>query len=144
MKKSESIAKLAKAQSLVQMELIDIAKDAKAYNYNYTSLDKLLKYLRPLLTKHGISFVQAPISGDGLVGVETLWMHESGEWIENTMVSSVATLKGMNLYQEIGSAITYYRRYSISSFVGIASDDDMDATGTSEKKSAPKSTGSAW
>jgi hypothetical protein len=32
----------------------------------------------------------------------------------------------MNTYQSVGSAITYYRRYSLSSFTGIASEEDVD------------------
>jgi hypothetical protein len=35
----------------------------------------------------------------------------------------------MNTYQSVGSAITYFRRYSLSSFVGIASEKDEDAKG---------------
>lgn len=142
MNKSESITELAKAQSAMQAELMDIAKDSKGYGYKYTSLDALVKYLRPLLSKHGLSFLQTPIGGDGQIGVETIWMHSSGEWIESRFVSNVESLKGMNLYQAVGSAITYYRRYSIASFCGIASDDDMD--GTSGKGEAKASSNGSW
>ena len=128
MRKSETIGELAKAQAKMQSELQDIGKDSKGYGYNYTSLDSLVAYLRPLLAKHGLSFVQAPIAEDGKIGVETIWMHESGEWLEQTMVTDRAELKGMNLYQSVGSAITYYRRYMISAFAGIASDEDTDGT----------------
>ena len=66
--------------------------------------------------------------GNGTVGLQTLYMHaESGEWITNAIKSPVAESKGMNQYQSIGSAITYFRRYSLSSFVGIASEEDADA-----------------
>ena len=39
----------------------------------------------------------------------------------------------MNTYQSIGSAITYFRRYSLSSFVGIASEEDVDASSKQKK-----------
>ena len=131
---SESIKNIAAAQLKVQKEIKDISKDSTGYGYKYTSFDKLVQYLRPLLAKHGISFIQMPVGGDkydegnGTVGLQTLYMHaESGEWITNVIKSPVAESKGMNQYQSIGSAITYFRRYSLSSFVGIASEEDADA-----------------
>ena len=78
---SESIKNLAEAQVKVQKEIEDMAHDSKGYGYNYTSYDALVKYLRPLLTKHGISFVQMPVGSDAEIGVETLYMHTSGEWV---------------------------------------------------------------
>ena len=37
------------------------------------------------------------------------------------------SLKGMNEYQVLGSAITYIRRYALSSLLGIVTDKDTDA-----------------
>lgn len=126
---SESIKNIATAQIALQSEIKDIAKDSTGYGYNYTSFDKLVQYLRPLLSKHGISFIQMPASNeyDERIGLSTLYMHTSGEWIMNTIFSPILDSKGMNMYQSIGSAITYFRRYSLSSFVGIASEEDIDA-----------------
>ena len=75
-----------------------------------------------------------PVGDESLVGVQTLYMHtESGEWITSTIKSPIAEAKGMNMYQSIGSAITYFRRYSLSAFVGIASDEDIDASGPAKE-----------
>jgi hypothetical protein len=49
-----------------------------------------------------------------------------------------AQLKGMNEFQTLGSAITYLRRYAISSMLGLVTDVDNDAGGEQTKKSAPK------
>ena len=38
-------------------------------------------------------------------------------------------LKGMNAFQVYGSAITYFRRYALSSILGIVTDKDIDASG---------------
>ena len=129
---SESIKNIATAQLALQSEIKDIAKDSTGYGYNYTSFDKLVQYLRPLLSKHGISFIQMPVSNEfddeaARIGLATLYMHTSGEWIISNMLSPILDSKGMNMYQSIGSAITYFRRYSLSSFVGIASEEDIDA-----------------
>tara|TARA_Y100000310_G_C20638748_1_gene792689 strand:+ start:525 stop:995 length:471 start_codon:yes stop_codon:yes gene_type:complete len=135
--KSESIQNIAKAQLALQKEIKDISKDATGYGYNYTSFDKLVQYLRPLLASHGISFIQMPTSqvgwhgdkGAEMIGLRTLYMHSpSGEWISETVYSPILEQKGMNIYQSIGSAITYFRRYSLSSFAGIASEEDIDAS----------------
>ena len=142
---SESIKNIAAAQLQVQKEIKDISKDSTGYGYNYTSFDKLVQYLRPLLAKHGISFVQMPVGDDKQVGLQTLYMHaESGEWITNMIKSPIAESKGMNTYQSIGSAITYFRRYSLSSFVGIASEEDADASSPQAKKPITNKGGDGW
>ena len=82
---SESIKNLATAQVKIQQEISDMPKDSKGYGYDYTSYDALVKYLRPLLTKHGVSFVQMPVGSDSEIGVETLYMHTSGEWIRSAV-----------------------------------------------------------
>ena len=149
---SDSIKNIAAAQLAVQKEIKDISKDSTGYGYKYTSFDKLVQYLRPLLAKHGISFVQMPLGGSpghddgkGTVGLQTLYMHaESGEWITNAIKSPVAESKGMNTYQSIGSAITYFRRYSLSSFVGIASEEDADAASNETRKPTTNKGGDEW
>ena len=147
---SDSIKNIAAAQLAVQKEIKDISKDSTGYGYKYTSFDKLVQYLRPLLANHGISFIQMPTGdkyddGKGTVGLQTLYMHaESGEWITNVIKSPVAESKGMNTYQSIGSAITYFRRYSLSSFVGIASEEDVDAASPETRKPTTNKGGDAW
>ena len=138
---SESIKNLASAQVKVQQEIKDIGKDSQGYGYNYTSYDALVKYLRPLLTKYGLSFVQMPVGNDGEIGVQTIYMHTSGEWITSVVKSPIVDSKQMNIYQSVGAAITYFRRYSLSAFVGIASDEDNDvATIKVEETPVPKPT----
>ncbi len=77
-----------------------------------------------------------PVGDNESVGVNTVYMHaESGEWISCQIKSPIAESKGMNTYQSVGSAITYFRRYSLSSFVGIASEEDVDASSRKDNKS---------
>ena len=130
---SESIKNIAKAQANMQKELTDTKKDTKGYGYLYTNLDSLVKHLSPLLTKHGLSFMQMPVGSENQAGVQTIYMHTSGEWITSLVKVPIADLKGQNAYQSLGSAITYLRRYSLSAFVGIASDEDNDAQGGPEE-----------
>jgi hypothetical protein len=47
-------------------------------------------------------------------------------------------LKGMNDYQSFGSGVTYYRRYALSSALGLVTDKDTDASGEQVKDEQPK------
>jgi hypothetical protein len=59
-----------------------------------------------------------------------LFHSESGEQIDSqTNIPQGVQLKGMNDFQVLGSAITYLRRYALSSILGIVTDKDVDAAG---------------
>ena len=47
-------------------------------------------------------------------------------------------LKGMNDFQSFGSGVTYFRRYALSSALGLVTDVDNDAAGEQEKKVVKK------
>lgn len=129
---SSTISKLALAQTKVQKEIKDLPKESKGFAHKYTTFDKLVQYLRPILSKHGISFIQMPCGDNENVGVITIYMHTSGEYISSKIETQI--IQAQNKYQSMGSAITYFKRYSLASFVGIASDEDTDGN----VKGAPK------
>ena len=130
MKSSEKVSSIFKAQIEMQSELSNIAKDSKGYGYNYTSLEKLIEFVRPHLAKHKLGYIQTNTTlPDGSVGVTTRLIHESGEWVEDTLTAPLTKLAKMNEYQVAGSLITYFRRYSLASILGIASDEDIDMRG---------------
>lgn len=133
MKLSDSIANISKSLSLFQEEVQDPAKnsDNPFFKSKYVELDDLLQATRPVLAKHGLSVLQEPTSQDGqTVSIKTIILHLSGEWIEFEPL----TLKAVKSDpQGIGSAITYGRRYSLSSILGVAWDADDDGNGASGK-----------
>ena len=130
MQTSNEVNELFKAQVAMQKEMTNIGKDSKGYGYNYTSLEKLIEHARPILAKHKLGFIQSNTStDDGKVGVTTRLIHETGQWVEDTMTAPLYKLAKMNEYQVAGSIITYFRRYALASMLGIASDEDMDASG---------------
>lgn len=126
MKTSESINELSTSLIKLQGELENIGKDSTGYGYKYTSLDKLLEYLRPLMSKSNLGIIQTPTNEDNKIGVTTRLIHTSGQYIEDTLLMDKSSLAKMNDYQVAGSIISYFRRYAISSILGIASDDDID------------------
>jgi hypothetical protein len=57
----------------------------------------------------------------GLVNLTTMLAHASGEWIASDLIAEMANP------QRMGAALTYARRYALSTLVGIAGEDDLDA-----------------
>lgn len=130
MNKSETIGKLAKAIALAQLEVENAVKDTKNefFKSSYADLAAVLNVIRPVFSKHNIAIVQLPSFASPIASVETMLIHESGEFISNVCSSPV----GKQDAQGIGSAITYLRRYSLAAFCGIAQEDD-DGNGASDK-----------
>jgi len=135
MKTSNEIKNIALALSKVIGEVKNSPKTSQGYGYKYSSLDEVLNLVRPVLSKHGLSIVQSQeLKEGGLVIVKTLLMHISGEFIETEVSCPFESLKGMNSYQSLGSAITYLRRYAITSLLAIASEEDTDANSPQKKQ----------
>jgi len=116
-----------KALSNFTNECPVIQKDTEGYGYKYTDLPAIYKVILPLLKKHGLGFTQ--LLKD--TGIETVLFHiESGEEIRSyTEIPQGVTLAKMNVYQVMGSAYTYYRRYALSAMLGIITDKDNDVSG---------------
>ena len=100
-----------------------IKKDAKNPHFKntYASLTQILSEVKPLLTECGLILIQ-PISLEG-VGT-TIIDFETNEKIE-TVISLPTNLSP----QQLGSAITYFRRYTLASLLALEIDDD-DAQST--------------
>ena len=116
---------LASAFLAAQSEFPEIPKDSEAdagsYKYRYGSLPAILRAVKPVLHKHGFSVLQ-PIN-DGTIC--TTLLHESGQEIKASMECSAAGLDP----QSFGKKITYYKRYALTSMLGICPDDDPDCVG---------------
>ena len=123
---------LFKSLAAFQQEVPVIHKATQGYGYSYSDLPKIFSVINPLLKKHGLGFTQ--LINDN--SVNTILYHvESGEQIQSsTTIPQNVQLKGMNDFQVLGSAITYIRRYSLSSILGIVTDKDTDAGGEQVKK----------
>ena len=123
---------LFKALAGFQQEVPAVHQGTKGYGYTYSDLKTIFKVINPILKKHDLGFTQL-IEG---TNIKTIIFHtESGESLESiTDIPQGVTLKGMNIFQVQGASISYYRRYSISSALGLVTDVDSDATGEEIKK----------
>ena len=122
MNKSDTIASLAAALNKAQAEMSGAKKSAKNpfFKSNYANLEEVINCVKEPFANNGLSFVQFPISGEGLAGVETIIMHESGEFVSGEFLLKCSK----NDPQGMGSAITYARRYGLQSACGVPSEDD--------------------
>lgn len=126
---------LYKALAAFQAEVPNIYKNSTGYGYKFADLGEINDIIKPLLTKNGLGYIQ-PIEGNS---IKTIIFHvESGESIEaSANIPQGVQLAKMNEFQVLGSAITYLRRYSLSSMLGLITDEDADAAGEQVKAKAP-------
>ena len=136
MTKSESITNLATALAKAQAEMPVAPFDATNpfLKNKYASLGSIIETSRPILAKHKLSLVQFPISGGSAtgdqpsIGVESVLAHESGEFITERILIPLTEEKGKSKVQSAGSTLTYLRRYSWASILGMYSDEDSDGS----------------
>ena len=129
----------------VQKGITALKKDAKGFNYDYLSGDKLLSKIRPLLDENGLILAPEILSVRSemyeyqqekkgkIVNVKEILYHltmkmtffhaDSGESLESNWYAC-----GMNDFEKgYGSALTYAERYFLMKFFHIATDkDDID------------------
>ena len=126
---------LFKSLAAFQQEVPVIHKETKGYGYSYADLPTIFDKINPLLAKHNLGFTQ-PIMGNCVKTI--IFQTETGETIESLIeIPQGVQLKGMNDFQVLGSAITYIRRYALSSILGLVTDKDTDAAGEQTKPSKP-------
>lgn len=137
-KTSDQINELATALALAQGLIEPADKDGKSHQAKYATLLSVRESSRSALSKNDLCLVQAPVFENGRIGIITRIIHKSGQWIESTI--SIKLMKDDP--HSLGSAITYGRRYAMSSMLGIVADIDDDgeaAMDTSKKKKSDQS-----
>ena len=139
---SEQIGELAKALAAAQSRLAPAVRNSAnpALGSTYADLASCIAACREVLPGHGLSWAQviAP-SEPGSICVETLLMHESGQWIKSRCTLPCSAAKGVNEAQAAGSAITYARRYGLAAIVGLAAEDDDGNAASAPAGDSPRS-----
>jgi hypothetical protein len=114
---NEIAAALAKAQGAMKNATLN--RENPHFRSKYADLASIFDTIRLALSANGIAVTQQ-INGNVL---QTSLLHASGQYLSSEM-----PLPATPRPQELGSALTYYRRYQLSALVGIGADDDDDAT----------------
>jgi len=121
----------------LQQEIGVISKDTSNpfYKSKYFDVNSLIKQLQPLLKKNRLLLLQ-PIE-DNCVTSKIICIDS------NLGTQSSIPLPDINDPQKLGSAITYYRRYTLASLLGLQADDD-DGNLASGKATSPVQDDKAW
>jgi hypothetical protein len=135
---SDSIGTIAAALAKAQAQLINPEKSLVAtiradgrrgaeQTFRYAPLSSGLDIVRKTLSQHEIATVQTTSIDEaaGIVRLSTVLAHASGEWIASDW--PVCPIAETERPQRMGAALTYARRYSLFTLVGIAGEDDLDA-----------------
>ena len=126
MMQSESIAELstalAKAQSGMKAAVFN--KTNPHFKNKYADLTAVLDAIRKPLADNGLAITQTPEMRGEAFCLVTRLCHSSGQWIAGEY-----PLPAQATPQQLGSALTYARRYSLSAIACIAADEDDDAEG---------------
>lgn len=132
METSEQLDKFGVDFAKAQSEMGGAVKDSNNpfFKSKYADLTSVWKASKEALHNNGFSVIQSPIDCDGRIGVSTLLLHKSGQWIKDKFTLGV---KKQNDPQADGSSITYARRYALAAFVGVCPVDD-DAEGVMMRK----------
>lgn len=115
---AELNAALAKAQAEFPAIKREKTVNTGSYSYSYASLDGILEAVREPLSKNGLALVQL-LDGQG---IRTELRHEAGGVIGATFPLPHVPEKP----QELGSMLTYLRRYAVVAILGIAPEEDDD------------------
>ena len=99
------------------------------FKSKYADLSAVVQAVKEPFANNGLSYVQFPIEQGGRIGVETILMHDSGEYLSNEFTVQLSKQDA----QGAGSAITYCRRYGLQAIAGIPSEDD-DGNSASQNK----------
>ena len=110
----------------VQKEVGAISKDSKNpfFKSKYFDINKLIEVVNPVLSKHGLVLLQPILEGKVY---SRLIDAESGETLE-----SYLELPNLPKPQDLGSCVSYYRRYTLASLMGLQATDE-DGNGLKAK-----------
>lgn len=99
-----------------------VRSDKGSYKYTYADLADVSAVVLPAIARHGLSFSAKPtLNDEGRFVLEYVLRHTSGEHDHGQY-----PLPPTGTPQQIGSAITYARRYALSAVTGIVPDEDDD------------------
>lgn len=121
---SDEIGKLAAALAKAQGEISGVAKGAENpfFKSKYADLAACWQACHKALSKNEIAVIQMVETVDGKLTLCTRLAHSSGQWMRGHI--PLISKNGSNAMQDLGSAITYARRYGLCAAVGLAQEDD--------------------
>jgi hypothetical protein len=106
------------------------------YDYAYADLSAVLDAIRSALNANGIGVLQPLTQVRGHMVLQTLLLHESGEYL-----GSEYPIPECKTVQGLGKELTYGRRYSLVALTGVFAEEDDDGAGAMLEGSREKPKG---
>ena len=140
MKSSQHTDLLFTALAQAQAKFTVLKKKVQGHGYKYADLKEGVEMIRPKLKEHNLFFSQTVRSEGNNVEVSTLIGHSSGQWMQSDYLKIPGIHnKRNNSAQDMGTVITYGKRYCLEATLGLVSEEpDTDGVLPPEKKEAVK------
>jgi hypothetical protein len=120
-----------KTPTLNRSAKIKNAQGVSLYETHYADLEECISCIKKPLSENGLSWSQ---SIDFIHSPKELWVlklelrHSSGE-----AINSILPLNINQSPQQLGGSLTYFKRYQLSAFFGLAADFDDDGNAAEDK-----------
>lgn len=114
----------AALQPIVKTATVKVQGNRGNYEFKYATLDAIIEHIKPLMAEHGLFFVQATDFFNGGSALKTEIYHASE--VEPIFWAHLPVPNNLTP-QQLGSTLTYYKRYQLAALVGLATEDDDDA-----------------
>ena len=130
---TNSSKELAEALCLAQSEVEAAVKGSTNPHYRnkYADISEIIKTVRHIYNKHGISILQEDSFSDGMAHVHTTFLHKSNASITSKPASCIPAKFDA---QGLGAAWTYLRRYALSALCCLAQEDDDGQSASHDRK----------
>jgi hypothetical protein len=132
---TNSSKELAESLCLAQSEIEAAVKGSTNPHFRnkYADISEIIKTVRHVYNKYGISILQEDAFSDGMAHVYTTFLHLSGASITSKPASCIPAKFDA---QGLGSAWTYLRRYALSALCCLAQEDDDGQSASHDRKPA--------
>jgi hypothetical protein len=114
-----------------QQEMPVMQKEAQGFKFKYTDLVVIIEQIRPILEKHKLGFLHVTSfdkdTNSNVVTTEVFCEDTLESMASELMIPAGVKIAGMNEFQVMGSALTYFRRYHILIMLGILTEEDIDS-----------------
>ncbi len=121
---------------------VEILKTKEGFGYHYADLPSIMRIITPLLKEHGIGYYHRTDYNQTISTNVVITVIYNVDSIQDniqsrTLIDKQAKLGGMNRFMIEGSATTYFRRYHLTTMLGLLTDEDSDAGGKRPTKQKP-------
>ncbi|MHA1401909.1 MAG: ERF family protein [Candidatus Heimdallarchaeaceae archaeon] len=122
---TEALEDLIKATKEFKTPDLDGKVNYGSTKFKYATYGELIKCIKPQLLKHGFIISHSFSYEDNCLLLSTALLHKNGVSIGDSKIPVSMENKKM---QEVGSQITYLKRYSLTAILCLVAEEDTDCS----------------